>query len=389
MTSRTATRLGLADLQPYKKLLRMADQSRKLPLGELRGVETVMGGAKFNLDYIVLQPEDEQGYEILIGRPWFYGAGVIEDWNRKEVCFRVEGQKKKVRITWGPIEYHVELVPPEEIEIDAPGSCSEPSQFQDNDTCNSMGSSTFVDAHDFITMSGYSLEVDEGSDAELYAYIEEIKALYMSGLEFAASDTGEVQHKEADVYGLHDQTKKLPEGIPLAAETSCAVELFQTAKEPGVASLKREPQQQDMKKLTMVLTPTAVQGSKEAKKVLEKEKSTDLRGVRKKNGGVPSRKEGNLLDVGVCERSNKTRSVGQLPTKRVVRYAANSASEERRHVLHSEKGGDTICQKQSDILTAPTPNGRTIDSEGETISARTITRTSIFSNLPIFLSQPS
>ncbi|KAL2643660.1 hypothetical protein R1flu_011247 [Riccia fluitans] len=67
-----------------------------------------MGGGAFKLDYIVLQPEDEQGYEVLIGRPWFYGAGVTEDWNCQEVCFQVEGRRKKVRIPWGPASYHGE-----------------------------------------------------------------------------------------------------------------------------------------------------------------------------------------------------------------------------------------------------------------------------------------
>ncbi|KAL2624111.1 hypothetical protein R1flu_008356 [Riccia fluitans] len=92
MMARTAQRLGLTDLQPCKKFLRLADQSRKQPLGELRNIETTMGGVAFKLDYIVFQPEDEQGYEVLIGRPWFYGVGVMEDWNHQEVYFQVEGR---------------------------------------------------------------------------------------------------------------------------------------------------------------------------------------------------------------------------------------------------------------------------------------------------------
>ncbi|KAL2650112.1 hypothetical protein R1flu_018240 [Riccia fluitans] len=69
MMARTAQRLGLIDLQSCKKFLRMVDQSKKLPLGELKDVETTMGGVAFKLDYVVLQPKDEQGYEVLIGRP--------------------------------------------------------------------------------------------------------------------------------------------------------------------------------------------------------------------------------------------------------------------------------------------------------------------------------
>ncbi|KAL2624239.1 hypothetical protein R1flu_008484 [Riccia fluitans] len=96
MTVRTAQRLGLTDLQPCKKFFRLADQSKKQPLGELKNIEITMSGVAFKLDYIVLQPEDEQGYKVLIGRPWFYGASVTEDWNRQEVCFQVKGRRKKV-----------------------------------------------------------------------------------------------------------------------------------------------------------------------------------------------------------------------------------------------------------------------------------------------------
>ncbi|KAL2636309.1 hypothetical protein R1flu_007788 [Riccia fluitans] len=108
MMARTATRLGLTDLHPYKKFLRMADQSKKLPLGKLKNIETSMDGVAFNLDYMVLQLEDEQGYEVLIGGPWFYNAGVTKDWTRQELCFQVEGRHRKVRIPWGPTAYHRE-----------------------------------------------------------------------------------------------------------------------------------------------------------------------------------------------------------------------------------------------------------------------------------------
>ncbi|KAL2634169.1 hypothetical protein R1flu_005648 [Riccia fluitans] len=42
MTARTAQRLGLTDLQPCKKFLRLADQSRKQLLGKLKDIETTM-----------------------------------------------------------------------------------------------------------------------------------------------------------------------------------------------------------------------------------------------------------------------------------------------------------------------------------------------------------
>ncbi|KAL3686589.1 hypothetical protein R1sor_009163 [Riccia sorocarpa] len=319
MTARTATRLGLTNLQPCKKFLRMADQSRKLPLGELRNVETIMGGATFELDYVVLQPEDEQGYEVLIGRPWFYGAGVTEDWNRKEVYFRVEGQRRKIRIPWGPIDYHGETpledsgeltsVPESAYDSDqtsisvymmrpdpeGSGSASEnrillrrmlhlhlccehkechpncapflrfdleefmPSMlgfwdvmgesmrwfsgymrlatgimfvshieslngaiwpniqditfdFSDSSVYSSRGSCGSLDDDDLQEVPSYYLEVYEATEMELFAYNEEIQALYVSGLESAASEAEAVEFRGAAIYHWNKSTSEETRG---------------------------------------------------------------------------------------------------------------------------------------------------------------------------------
>ncbi|KAL2652868.1 hypothetical protein R1flu_020996 [Riccia fluitans] len=213
MTAWTTTCLGLTDLQPCKKFLRMADQSRKLPLGELKNIETSMGGIAFNLDYVVLQPEDEQGYEVLIGRPWFYGAGITEDWNYQEVCFRVEGRRTKVRIPWGPVAYHGETPQDDSDEL-----TSAPESAYDSD--HSSYGVYMSEREDSVNMCSFYLEVYETSDEDLYAYSEHIKALYINGLESVPSEAEAVEYKGATIYNLRKSTDGRPkkdrllEGVP-------------------------------------------------------------------------------------------------------------------------------------------------------------------------------
>ncbi|KAL2641379.1 hypothetical protein R1flu_008966 [Riccia fluitans] len=99
-------------------------------------------------------PEDEQGYKVLIGRPWFYGVGVTEDWNRQEIFFQVEGCQNK--LLFGGLQ---------------------------------------------------SLEKD------LLAYSEEIKALYISGLEAYASEAEAIEFRGATIYNLNKiEERSSPKG---------------------------------------------------------------------------------------------------------------------------------------------------------------------------------
>ncbi|KAL2650113.1 hypothetical protein R1flu_018241 [Riccia fluitans] len=52
-------------------------------------------------------------------------------------------------------------------------------------------------------MCSYYLEVSKASDEDLYAYSEEIKAFYMSGLEESASEAEAVEFRGATIYNLH------------------------------------------------------------------------------------------------------------------------------------------------------------------------------------------
>ncbi|KAL3682296.1 hypothetical protein R1sor_000318 [Riccia sorocarpa] len=42
---------------------------------------------------LIRKPEDDHGYEVLVGRPWLYGARVIIDWARKQATFPTPGSK--------------------------------------------------------------------------------------------------------------------------------------------------------------------------------------------------------------------------------------------------------------------------------------------------------
>ncbi|OAE26958.1 hypothetical protein AXG93_225s1010 [Marchantia polymorpha subsp. ruderalis] len=87
MTEDTTRCLGFRSFEPTTRVLRLADQTRRMPLGMLRDITTIIGGAEFQLSYIILQPLMKRGYEVLIERPWLYGARVRCDWRRKRLQF--------------------------------------------------------------------------------------------------------------------------------------------------------------------------------------------------------------------------------------------------------------------------------------------------------------
>lgn len=105
MTEETTYGLGFKEFEPTRKILRMADQSRRLPAGQLRKVPTVIRGVTFLLDYMVLRPFSQVGYNVLIGRPWLYGAWVKTDWSHQKLRFwdsKVPATRKnRTTMTWG------------------------------------------------------------------------------------------------------------------------------------------------------------------------------------------------------------------------------------------------------------------------------------------------
>ncbi|KAL2633147.1 hypothetical protein R1flu_004626 [Riccia fluitans] len=318
MTARTAQRLGLTDLQPCKKFLRLVDQSRKQPLSELKNIETIMDGVAFQLDYIVLQPEDEQGYEVLIGRPWFYGAGMMEDWNCQEVCFQVEGRRKKVRIPWGPVSYHGEIPQEDSGELTFAESAYD-SDHSSFGVYSSQWDDTGIDSSDFWS---YYLEVYEASDEDLFAYSKEIKALSISGLEETASEEETLEFRGATIYNL--------------GKSEDGTRLKELLNEP-LAETEGEKQ-------------SALQGC-----------------VKKKCEGVLSRKEGKALTNDERSKSGRlTRSQIQA----LIAYVAISSSDEKKDWANSEKGGAIVCQKLNEVLNAPLSDKEPTNSEGEKVPHR-------------------
>lgn len=102
MTEATAFNLGLTQLEKTPKVLRMADQSRVVPVGKLNEITTLIGGVAFLLDYIIIRPEVHSSFPLLLGRPWLYAAKVKLNWEQQELSFG----KPRVTLNWAG-DYHL------------------------------------------------------------------------------------------------------------------------------------------------------------------------------------------------------------------------------------------------------------------------------------------
>ncbi|OAE24793.1 hypothetical protein AXG93_3086s1000 [Marchantia polymorpha subsp. ruderalis] len=58
----------------------------------------------------VYQPLTKMGYDVLIGRPWFYGAKVKSDWHKRSLQFRDPNNKAgpKITVPWERIPHEGE-----------------------------------------------------------------------------------------------------------------------------------------------------------------------------------------------------------------------------------------------------------------------------------------
>lgn len=109
MTEDTTRALGFSDFKPSRRVLRLADQTRRMPVGMLRNIQTNIGGAEFRLNYIILQPMLKQGYDILLGRPWLYGAQVRCDWRRHRLKFlHPKEPTKTITVPWIKVRHEGE-----------------------------------------------------------------------------------------------------------------------------------------------------------------------------------------------------------------------------------------------------------------------------------------
>ena len=106
MTEQTATDLGYTSFEPTPKILRMANQEEVIPLGKISRVLTRLGELEWALNYVVIKLPIPLVFPILLGRPWLYKAGVLEDWKKKE--FRIG----TIRIPWGVSQEESTATPP-------------------------------------------------------------------------------------------------------------------------------------------------------------------------------------------------------------------------------------------------------------------------------------
>ena len=104
MIADTARALGFTNFESTPKILRMADQSRVIPLGKLPNVSVIIGDQPFRLDFIVIDPPTPSSYPMLLGRPWLYKARVRTSWGTKTFTFG----SPKTTITWETVAHEGE-----------------------------------------------------------------------------------------------------------------------------------------------------------------------------------------------------------------------------------------------------------------------------------------
>jgi len=104
MIADTARALGFTKFESTPKILRMADQTRVVPLGKLGAISVVIGDKPFRLNFIVIEPSTPSTYPMLLGRPWLYQAQVKTSWGKKTFTFGTP----KTTITWETIVHQGE-----------------------------------------------------------------------------------------------------------------------------------------------------------------------------------------------------------------------------------------------------------------------------------------
>jgi hypothetical protein len=104
MLEATASDLGYVSFEPTNQTLRMADQSRVVPVGKLSGIPTTISGITYNLNYLVIRVEGGKPFPLLLGRPWLYLAGVKVNWAKKAFQFG----DPSVFLSWKPEQYEGE-----------------------------------------------------------------------------------------------------------------------------------------------------------------------------------------------------------------------------------------------------------------------------------------
>ncbi|KAL3694004.1 hypothetical protein R1sor_007655 [Riccia sorocarpa] len=107
MTEEAAHDLGFTEFEATPRVLTLADQTMRRPLGVLKNIPTIIGGVPFKLTYIILRPISKRGYKVLIGRPWLYSAKVKTDWFRHKLHFKDlrTPANKLITVSWKRIPH--------------------------------------------------------------------------------------------------------------------------------------------------------------------------------------------------------------------------------------------------------------------------------------------
>ena len=101
MLEDTAFDLGYTSFEKTDQVLRMADQSRVIPVGRLFQVPTLIGEVTYLLNYVIIRVSIGRPFPRLLGRPWLYTTEVLIDWEAREFAFG----KPRIRIPWKTEEY--------------------------------------------------------------------------------------------------------------------------------------------------------------------------------------------------------------------------------------------------------------------------------------------
>ena len=195
MLEQTANDLGFTELEPTPKILRMANQQEVIPVGKLSQVLTRMGDLEYRMNYVVIRLPIQSSFQVLLGRPWLYKAGVLEDWKRKE--FRIGS----VRIPWKLPKYKGETI-------------SETDGYTDP-----------LDADE-----------DEGEGSDCWMVVNAFKTTTEGQLGFPEPEEEQVEVKE---FVIRDPVPDLlePDGEPVHEPDAGAADLNQPGSEPGPASM--------------------------------------------------------------------------------------------------------------------------------------------------------
>ena len=69
--------LGYTSFEVTDQVLRMADQSRVIPVGRLSQIPTLIEEKTYLLNYVIIRVSTGRPFPMLLGRPWLYSAEVL------------------------------------------------------------------------------------------------------------------------------------------------------------------------------------------------------------------------------------------------------------------------------------------------------------------------